>query len=476
MTSAAAAIAGRLARSLFVPADEWAAAFRLKTVRRACFAVIALGLLACVYGVFATWPDRGQVMGNVIIGGSLAVALAGIARNGVRSINIQAPAVCVAFASACVLGVYVVLIGGSAPAYEVGGITRWAPMFFLANAMCFRPAGARLVSGLTALGIAAAATMWLAQPGNFRPGERDSDAVTYTYAMLAAALLAQECAVAFRERQAGLRAATRKSLIEQRRRGRVELELQRMRDDLQRMNRISIVNATASTLAHEISQPLGAMAGFSRSAGNWLDRSPPNLERARASLDNLREEVRRARGVIEGVRALTTRSTAPAEPVAIEPLVRSVARLVERDCALRGISLRIDVAPTAGSVLGRGAQLQQVLLNLLNNAVEALEGRRNPVVQVRVDRPAPGAVRLRVIDNGPGIPAAALASLDKGLFSTKPQGTGLGLVICREIVESHGGTLAFDSGRSGVTVSLLLPAAAGEPAAPVAARRAHVAQ
>ncbi|MBL8769938.1 MAG: hypothetical protein JNK30_01030 [Phenylobacterium sp.] len=426
-------------------------------MRRLLAAGLCLGLAASVWAVAAAGGDPVRVAANSLIAATLLAALVWTTRSGVRSINILAPAVCITASLSFVPGAWSALMLNDSP-QEMASITRWPLVFFMINAMCLRPRGARLLSGATTLGILAAAAAWLARPGAFEPGTSDTKVVTMTFFVLPAGLLAQEVAFVVREWQAGAQAAARQARRERRRRAALNAELRRTREDLLAQNRAAVVDTMASAVAHEISQPLGAVVSFARSTRNWLAADPPNLPRARAAADQLHDEALRAARVVEDLRVFANRRVIELVEAPVDELVRGVARLVADDCAARGVALAVEVAPDAGVVWGRGAQLQQVLLNLLNSAIGAFDGAPGAEVRVRADRPEPGSVRLRVTDSGPGLAAKRLRRLDGGLLAAGAGGEDLGVAVCRDIVEAHGGSIGVEAGPDGDGVTVRLPA------------------
>ncbi|MBL8769940.1 MAG: hypothetical protein JNK30_01040 [Phenylobacterium sp.] len=453
------------AADIFLPTDVWVRVFRRRVVRRAFVICSTIGVLTSLYGLYALWPEPSMRPAMAMYTAATATVLVAAALDDGRLAGRLAPAACIAISIANILAVLSVLELGSGPPGEIAVATLWTPIFFALNVVCFRPLGARIVSGLTGLGILVVVTAWLATSGQARPGDYETDTVILTYLVVICALLVQECAFAVRERRAGLRAAARQALLERRRSIAVELDLRRLQDDLMRRNRVSMVNAMAGALAQEVSGPLDRVDALAAEAGDALAATPPRTAEARATVGALQDEAAKAVEIIERIRALTSRRAAETADVAVAELVHDVGRLVRRDCELRGILLHLDVSADAGAVRGRAVQLQQVILNLLSHAMESHEGRGRGLIRIRADRPDPDEVRLRIVTDGPGVAPESVARLDRGLAAAAPEDPVHGLAISREIVEAHGGALTFGRDAEGSTMTIRLPAAAAHEAA-----------
>ncbi|MGZ3404131.1 MAG: hypothetical protein ACXWKN_14235, partial [Phenylobacterium sp.] len=215
---------GAILKRYLIPREEWEAAFKDRQVRRQVAMTAGLGLLATGVAVVSTLGDPSQLTANLILGATLVVTVAIIARWGVRAMVVIVPAVCVAFGFGFVLSTYATLFQINDPK-EMATFTRWTPIGFFVNAMCFRPAGARWVSGLTTFGVLALCTAWLFQPGNFNPKQYNTSAIVLTYFVLGMGMLTQEIAFAVRERRAGQLSAARQSLVDLRRQRAIEREL-----------------------------------------------------------------------------------------------------------------------------------------------------------------------------------------------------------------------------------------------------------
>jgi signal transduction histidine kinase len=252
-------------------------------------------------------------------------------------------------------------------------------------------------------------------------------------------------------------------LVTRRRRIRAEEEVSRLGRELALSGRVAIVGHLASSLAHELNQPLGAILRNAEAAELFLENPETDLNEIHAILEDIRKDTHRAGSVIDGVRALLRRSEAERAPVDLFRLAEEVLALLRPDAQARGVTLDLESNGTA-RVLGSPVQLQQVLLNLVINGMEAMEktpfdGR---ALTVTLGAPQPGWVEIAVRDRGPGISPEDLPRLFENFFSTKSGGMGMGLAICRRLVEAHGGRIsAHNEPGGGATLRIVLPAAGG---------------
>jgi signal transduction histidine kinase len=253
-------------------------------------------------------------------------------------------------------------------------------------------------------------------------------------------------------------------LVSRRRRIRAEEEVGRLGRELALSGRVSIVGQLASSLAHELNQPLGAILRNAEAAELFLEEPQADLKEIRAILEDIRKDTHRAGGVIDGVRNLLRRHPLQRTAVDVTDLVEGVVALVKPDAQARGIVMTVESRDRV-RVLGNPVELQQVLLNLVLNGMEAMDqtpvGRRDLAVNVAI--PQPGWVEIAVRDHGPGIPRADLARVFETFFTTKSAGMGMGLAICHRLVEAHGGRItAHNEADGGATLRVVLP---GESAA-----------
>jgi len=219
--------------------------------------------------------------------------------------------------------------------------------------------------------------------------------------------------------------------------------LQAARTELARVSRLTTLGELTTSIAHEVSQPLGAMVASAGACTCWLSADPPALAEARAALDNIIADGRRAREVIARVRALTKRQAPRKDLLDINQEIFEVLALTERELRTNGIVTRTDLARTLPRVAGDQVQLQQVLLNLIVNATEAMSGVHDRSRELRINsrQDDPRAVLVEVLDSGTGLDAQRAEQIFQAFYTTKAEGIGIGLSISRSIVEAHGGRL-----------------------------------
>jgi signal transduction histidine kinase len=246
-----------------------------------------------------------------------------------------------------------------------------------------------------------------------------------------------------------------------------ELEMAQLRHEMAHAGRVSIMGQLASSLAHEINQPLGAILRNAEAAELFLQQPAPDLEEIRAILVDIRKDDQRAGQVVDGMRGLLKRRSLDRRPLELREIVGDVVTLVRADAAARHVKLHIAVPRDLPAVHGDRVHIQQVLLNLMLNGMDAL-GEADVAerrVHVSARREGDGIVEVAVGDSGHGIPADVLAHVFDPFFTTKPHGMGVGLSISRTIVEAHGGRLwAENSSGGGAAFRFTLPVAEGTAA------------
>jgi signal transduction histidine kinase len=262
--------------------------------------------------------------------------------------------------------------------------------------------------------------------------------------------------------QAGLIVAL---LAQSRRRQRAEAQAARQRAELAHAARLSAVGELTASVAHEINQPLGAILSNAEAAELFLDADPPRLDRVRQILRDIRQEDRRASQVIQEVRALARKQSPESSPLSLNDAIGDVMALVEADARRRGVAVETDLAASLPDVSGDCIQIQQVLLNLALNGLEALGPPAAGERRLRIETRANGSgVELVVSDTGPGLAPEDVPRVFESFFTTKEVGLGLGLSIVRSIVEAHEGrVLAENNAGGGATFRVLLPARRGHP-------------
>lgn len=240
-----------------------------------------------------------------------------------------------------------------------------------------------------------------------------------------------------------------------------EEALHRSQAQLAHVTRVTMLGEMAASIAHEVNQPLSAMTTNAEAGLRWLDREVPDVAEVRSAIERIKGEAHRASEVIRRIRVLSRKTDPRHVSTNLQDvLVESIA-LVRRELMRHRVIL--DLKPVQGSVEVKGdrVQLQQVIINLLMNAMQAMAGMhgKNRTLAVHLTAAPQGDVLLSIQDNGSGISAANLSSLFIPFFTTKPEGMGMGLSICRSIIEAHGGRIWVESELGhGATLSFSLPA------------------
>lgn len=235
-------------------------------------------------------------------------------------------------------------------------------------------------------------------------------------------------------------------------RRRAEQAAAQQRDELAHLSRVAMLGELSGTLAHEINQPLAAILGNAQAAQRLLARDPPALRQVAEALEAIAANDRRASRIIERLRALLRKEEAKREPVDLNELVRDSLHLLRSDLAHRGVNADAELAPALPPVHGDRVQLQQVLLNLIVNGCDAMADCAPPRRLVLRTLPGgAGRARLEVADRGPGIVAADAERVFEPFFTTKATGLGLGLPLCRTIVQAHDGRIAAEPNPGGGT-------------------------
>ena len=239
-----------------------------------------------------------------------------------------------------------------------------------------------------------------------------------------------------------------------------EVELLRQRTELAHIARLSTMGELAASLAHELNQPLGAILANAEAAELFLQQDPPALDELHVILAAIRKDDGRAAEVIRRMRALLRKDELEREPIEINSLVEDVWKLVSADATQRGISLAADLDSALPRVSGDRVHLQQVLLNLILNGMDAIadqpSDRRRILLHTGCG--ADGQVELTVIDSGHGIEPDKLPRLFEPFYTTKPNGMGMGLSIAHTIIEAHCGRIwAENNASGGATFYLVLP-------------------
>jgi PAS domain S-box-containing protein len=215
--------------------------------------------------------------------------------------------------------------------------------------------------------------------------------------------------------------------------------------ELAHANRVAMMGQLAATITHEVNQPITAAVTYALAARRWLSTKPPNFHEVDDALSLIVKEGHRAGEVVERIRALIRKVPPRKNAIAIDDAILEVIALIRTEAANNSVSVRTQFAEGLPRVQGDRVQLQQVMLNLIVNAIQAMSGigERTRELQISIDAvPSEGSVRVGVRDTGPGLSPESLSRLFEPFYTTKPEGMGMGLSICHSIIEGHGGRLS----------------------------------
>jgi len=246
---------------------------------------------------------------------------------------------------------------------------------------------------------------------------------------------------------------------------RTEERLNATKAELVRVSSVTTMGELAASVAHEVKQPLAAVANSATAALNWLNSKQPNLQKARNSLKRIMQEDDRASDILTRIREMLQKAPMTKTPLSINDVVQDVVAVAKEQLRRHQVSLKIELAPDLPNVLGDRIQLQQVLLNLVINAIEAMAALRKGPRQLLIRScsdllEARRAVLVVVRDSGLGLSEKNVEQIFKAFFTTKSQGMGMGLSISRSIIEAHGGRLSAQKNKGpGATFQFALPSA-----------------
>ena len=234
-----------------------------------------------------------------------------------------------------------------------------------------------------------------------------------------------------------------------------------LRDQLAHSARVNTMGEVVASIAHEVNQPLFAIVSNARAAGTMLSKGKPDLAEIGAALEDIVQDANRASAIIARARSFVQRRPTEHLPVDPNAVVETVRTFLGPELSRRRVRLELQLASALPSVLGDAVQLQQVLVNLLMNGADAMESidPRQRLLRVRTAAEGEARVLLAVTDAGPGLAPDTRARLFEPFFTTKANGLGMGLAICRSIVEAHGGRIQLaEQPEPGTTLHVWLPA------------------
>jgi C4-dicarboxylate-specific signal transduction histidine kinase len=245
--------------------------------------------------------------------------------------------------------------------------------------------------------------------------------------------------------------------IEQRKHA--EEALREAQSNLARVSRVTTMGELTASLAHEVNQPIAAAVTSANSCLHWLAGDVPNLDKARAAAERIVKDGTRAAEIISRIRLLFQKGAPQQELVDVNEIIGEMIVLLRGEATRYSMSVRTELAADLPPVMGDRVQLQQVMMNLMVNGIDAMkavDGMRE--LTIKSQRAENEQVLVSVSDTGVGLPPGLADQIFNAFFTTKPHGTGMGLRICRSIVESHGGRLwAANNSPRGASFNLTLP-------------------
>jgi signal transduction histidine kinase len=250
------------------------------------------------------------------------------------------------------------------------------------------------------------------------------------------------------------------ALFAQRREGSAQLAHSNLMLEHERDNKLLNAQALTAAIVHEVRQPLAAIAVNGNAALRFLDKTPPELGEVRTILNSMIGDTHRTSEVLEGIRALFGKSSQTREQVEVNEIIIGVLQSLQKNLQDHGVETRLDLAPDLPLVDGHRRQLEEVIFNLVHNAIEAMDVTtdRDRILQVTTALGGDASIAVAMRDSGPGIDPKRIDSVFGAFFTTKAHGMGLGLAICRTIIEHHGGQLTASSdGKNGSLFQFVLP-------------------
>jgi signal transduction histidine kinase len=241
---------------------------------------------------------------------------------------------------------------------------------------------------------------------------------------------------------------------------------EQLQADLTHASRVSTMGELVASISHDLAQPIQVTTAHARASLRWLQHDPPDVAEARKGAEKIIEAGALAAEIVTHLRSLYTKAPPKRELVSMNEVVGEVAGMMGGEARRHGVSIRTDLNDDLPLTVADRVQLQQVLMNLMLNGIEAIRDTGG-VVTVKSQLRADGQIEIAVNDTGPGLPLGKTDQIFDAFFTTKPQGSGMGLAISKSIVESHGGRIWADGdGGSGATFHFTLPAASAQPNPP----------
>ncbi len=236
--------------------------------------------------------------------------------------------------------------------------------------------------------------------------------------------------------------------------------LRQMQAELAHAGRVTMLGELTASIAHEVNQPLAAITTNGEAGLRWLGRAVPDVDEARTLMQRIIADARRAAEIISRIRAMSLRRAPEPAPLALNALVQEAVQFLQHELQAQHAQLRLRLAPVLPVVQGDRVQLQQVIVNLVVNALQAMAHAGSPQRELQIETRlnADGEIELVVLDSGPGIPEEHQGRLFESFFSTKPNGMGLGLPVCRSIIEAHSGRISAGNREGGgARFAMVLP-------------------
>ena len=229
--------------------------------------------------------------------------------------------------------------------------------------------------------------------------------------------------------------------------------------------RVSMLGELVASIGHELNQPLAAIAAGGEASLRWLDRPQPDVAEVRSLAERINADARRASDIIGRIRSMASKNEPERRPIVLNDVVAETLEFLRHEIQTRGVDVSHRRGRGSQTILGDRTQLQQVLANLTVNAMQAMARAGAGKIVITVNTDDPSAQRCTVEDSGPGIPPEHLPRMFESFFTTKEGGMGMGLPICRSIIEAHGGRIEADnnSAHGGARLSFTLPAAPDKP-------------